>query len=107
VTDTHSVSSTPSLADYQRQLLGKTCIGCREPELGGLTIEHYQHEGGWCVAGFIDRQWLSVECPRCGYCISLWKLGIAGKATAAEQAHEEGRLGIKREPNFISSTLFA
>ena len=49
------------------------------PDCGGWLgpIEHYEHSGGWAVAGFEKHQWLYKTCQKCGYQWALWKLGVA------------------------------
>lgn len=81
----------PKLSDYAQMLKGKKCVGCSIGDLGGQPIEHYSHIGGYKVDGFKDRQWLSVDCPRCGTYCAFWKLGIPGKATEKEQEQEFNR----------------
>ena len=81
----------PRLCDYGRMLLGKKCKCDGNPSLASLPIEYYDHEGGWKVEGFENRQWLSVVCPKCKYGWSLWKLDVPGKATFDEQLVEEIR----------------
>lgn len=56
---------------------GAQCWDCS----GSLTvadIRHYDHDGGWKVDGFTERQWLYFECPksRCEYQTSFAKLHI-------------------------------
>src|SRR5271170_5414980 len=80
-------SHLPSLNDYSLLLANKKCF-CGRP-LAGLKIKHEDHVGGWRVAGFDKRQWLSVHCEPCNYGLSLWKVGIPGKATFEEQLLEE------------------
>jgi len=45
-------------------------------QLAYLPIQKYDHDGGWNVLGYKNRQWLYVTCPKCGYEWSLWKLGV-------------------------------
>jgi len=63
------------LEDYQRLLEGKHCKWCGTP-LWNQRIEYYPHSDGWEVEGFLEKQWLYVTCPKCGYQWALWKLGI-------------------------------
>lgn len=65
-----------TLKDY------KAIIDNLEPEcdcgtpLLPVDLEHYDHDGGWYVEGFDEKQWLYLECPDCGYQTALWKIGI-------------------------------
>jgi hypothetical protein len=70
---------------YQNLIKGATCKWCasrsagrpaKEVSLEHLTIEHYEHDGGWPVKGYQQRRWLYVTCPKCDYQWSLWKLGV-------------------------------
>jgi hypothetical protein len=45
------------------------CCGAPLPK----RFSHYDHDGGYNVAGFAEPQWLYLDCPRCGYGESLWK----------------------------------
>jgi len=65
----------PSLEDYRKQIKDDKC-SCGYVGLSKLRIEHYDHDGGWPVEGFEEKQWLYVTCPKCGYQWALWKLGI-------------------------------
>jgi hypothetical protein len=40
------------------------------------NIDHYQHNGGWMLSNFSQKQWLSRHCSKCGYDWSLNKLGV-------------------------------
>ena len=82
----------PTLSDFGRMLIGKRCDCNGQPSLAGLPIIHYDHEGGWKVDGFENRQWLYVNCPHCKYGWSLYKLGVPGRATFDEQLREEIRV---------------
>jgi len=67
----------PTLEDYRKQITRDECDGgCGFKGLKGLPIEHYDHDGGWPVEGFKEKQWLYVTCPKCGYQWALWKLGV-------------------------------
>ncbi|MDB5224988.1 MAG: hypothetical protein JWO43_610 [Candidatus Adlerbacteria bacterium] len=79
----------PSLSEYGHMLANKKCDCGRA--LAELPIENYDHPGGWRVEGIEKRQWLSVVCPECNYGISLYKVGIPGRANAAESKVEERR----------------
>lgn len=42
-------------------------------------VESYPHEGGWYVKtddGTVDKAWLFIKCPKCGYDWSFNKLGV-------------------------------
>jgi ribosome modulation factor len=64
-----------NIKDYENMIAGKSCRWC-EYVLPN-QVRHYNHLGGWKVAGFEQRQWLSVRCNRCDYHWSLNHLGVA------------------------------
>lgn len=72
----------PTLAHYQSLLNGKFCKNCfqrhvpKKASLANEPIEHYDHSGGWPLAGHDELQWLYVECSKCEYQWALSKLGI-------------------------------
>jgi len=66
------VIKMPTLEDYDKITTDK-CPSC-SGKLG--AIEHYDHDGGWNVEGFSEKQWLYKTCRKCGYQWALWKLGI-------------------------------
>ena len=39
-------------------------------------IYYVPHEGGWTIKGETRKVWLYVKCPKCGYDMSLWKMGV-------------------------------
>ena len=46
-------------------------------DLRPLEIEHWgPHDGGWQVAGFRERRWLYVTCPKCKHQYSFASLGL-------------------------------
>jgi len=68
-----------SLEDYEKMIKGKDCRWCSKRGKKVLLpskIKFYDHSGGWEVDGFEEKQWLYVECPKCGYEWSLQKLGV-------------------------------
>ena len=65
-----------TLDGYHLEIAKNVCSFCNYSGLQDLPIKHYDHEGGWLVKGYRERQWLYVECPRCGYEWALWKLGV-------------------------------
>lgn len=83
----HPDNQPPTLEWYRGLIKRKDC-DCNHwkrskkpmPDLSTLPIEHYDHDGGWPVLGFKERQWLYVTCPRCGYQWALWKLGVSRNA---------------------------
>jgi hypothetical protein len=77
-----------SLKDYEKMVKGKTCKWCGH-DLSGVSVDYYDHDGGWEVEGFDNKLWLSVHCHGCDYDWSLWKLGV-GK-TVADVLLEEMR----------------
>lgn len=43
---------------------------------------------GWKVPGLTEQQWLTIECPTCHFCYSLWKLGY-GRSNAETEDMKE------------------
>lgn len=77
----------PTVQDYLKQIENLDCKWCRGRDheetglllivpLKGQLLEHYDHDGGWPLAGHKELQWLYVTCPNCNYQWSLAKLGI-------------------------------
>ena len=79
----HPDNQPPTLEWYRGQITQKTCdcktrMELKAPvDLSHLPIEHYDHDGGWRVLGFKERQWLYITCPKCSYQWALWKLGVS------------------------------
>lgn len=34
------------------------------------------HEAGWTIKAEDQKAWLYVKCPKCGYDMSIWKMGV-------------------------------
>jgi len=66
--------------EYQEAIKEDVCKWCGYRGLSKLPVDMYPHENGWTVAGELERQWLSVRCPKCDYDWSLWKLGVPREA---------------------------
>lgn len=67
------------------------------PDCGGWLgpIEHYDHSGGWVVAGFEKKQWLYKTCQKCMYQWALWKLGVLREQETSANV-ERNRTNKKR-----------
>lgn len=39
-------------------------------------VYYVPHRDGWTVAGEKERVWLYVKCPKCGYDMAVWKMGV-------------------------------
>jgi len=55
------------------------CVCCGHkiiPHDLDVTVDMYDHDGGWTVCDSLKKQWLSIHCDKCNYDNSLWKLGI-------------------------------
>ncbi|ALK06185.1 hypothetical protein SAMN02910340_02068 [Methanosarcina thermophila] len=61
----------------KRVLKGKiqTCRTCGEPLENG-ELQSYDHDGGYDLKGFGQPQWVYLECSKCRYQLSIWKLRI-------------------------------
>lgn len=58
-----------------QQATSDLCVSCGET-VPLDTVDAYTHEYGWFLVPGLQRQWLSIRCPHCGYDISLEKLGV-------------------------------
>lgn len=38
------------------------------------SVHCYPHANGYEVEGYVDKQWVYLTCPKCGYQWALWKL---------------------------------
>ena len=52
----------------------RTCCGV---DLRGLPVLGYPHDGGYRVPGYVEKQWLYVVCPKCGYQMSFEHMDIS------------------------------
>lgn len=77
----------PSLQDYSNMITEKDCSPCMKAkmvkgemktplDIRASQIQHYDHDGGWDVKGFKEKQWLYVVCKKCKYAWNLKKLGV-------------------------------
>ena len=66
-----------TIEEWERTALdqGAICKSCGQVLPAGV-LEHYDHEDGWRVEGFAERQWIYLVCPACQYQTSFAKLGI-------------------------------
>ena len=39
-------------------------------------VYYTNHDAGWTVEGEETKCWLYVKCPKCGYDMSIWKMGV-------------------------------
>ena len=65
-----------SLKEWSLSILTPNCVNCRVRFPEPLVVDPYDHKDGWDVAGFDEKQWLSVYCHNCGYDTSLNKIGV-------------------------------
>ena len=60
---------------YRTECRGTKCL-CGN-ELKDEPIMYYvPHEGGWTIKCEKQKAWLFVHCPKCGYDMSIWKMGV-------------------------------
>lgn len=72
----------PTLTEYSKEARNymikqgnhKKCM-CGKPVIDGY-VEHYEHDGGWYVKGYKNKQWLYFECPNCHYQYSFQHAGV-------------------------------
>ena len=62
-------NNKPELSEYYQYFQNVKCW-CGE-DLSHEPLEHYKHEGGYPVKNYKHDQWIFVECPKCGICLSL------------------------------------
>ena len=41
-----------------------------------LLVYYVPHRDGWTVKGEEQKVWLYVKCPKCGYDMAIWKMGV-------------------------------
>lgn len=70
------VQEDKSLKDYANMITKSECTCGMELPTHHSAIHMYDHDSGWPVEGYKERQWLYIVCPRCGYQWALWKLGV-------------------------------
>jgi len=66
------VNGVLTLLGYYYMTQNARCGYC-DGELAA-EVDHYNHDTGWEVAGFKEKQWLSRRCNKCRYDWSLNKL---------------------------------
>lgn len=91
----------PSLKDWADRLkLVKPTCACTQRgknmesrvKLGSLVVEHWgPHDGGWQVAGYEERRWLYVTCPKCNHQYSFASLGLP-----KEESRYEGKIILRQ-----------
>lgn len=64
-----------TLEEYRLAVTVDVCRWCNT-DITEQSIDTYEHDGGWIVEGFDEKQWLSIQCPSCGYEWALWKIGV-------------------------------
>lgn len=64
-------------APFRVQITRHYCKICGT-DLDTEPIRHYEHDKGWIVPGFGEKQWLIITCPNldCREDWALWKLGV-------------------------------
>lgn len=63
------------LGFYSESIRGAKCRFCGAT-LNHRNVEYYDHDGGYEVEGFTQKQWLYVTCHKCGHQWSLVHLGV-------------------------------
>ncbi|MDJ0953371.1 MAG: hypothetical protein QNJ81_06805 [Acidimicrobiia bacterium] len=51
------------------------CVSCGAI-VNREVVDAYNHQYGWLLVPEMRKQWLSIHCHKCGYDISLDKLGV-------------------------------
>jgi hypothetical protein len=64
----------PTLTEYYEALKSARpiCKSCSCPLIGQFRM--YDHDGGYPVYGYKEKQWLYTECPKCDYQWALAKI---------------------------------
>lgn len=60
---------------FDRKIAKPNCI-CGNNLANEPTHYYGPHNGGWIVPGFLHKLWLYKVCPKCGYQMALWKMGV-------------------------------
>lgn len=74
-TGTVTFTEGRELESIVADITAEKCRWC-DTELQKDVIDAYEHDGGWAVYGHIHRLWLSIQCSKCKYDWSLWKVGV-------------------------------
>lgn len=72
----------PSAQKYKQLITDPKCH-CGF-DLSNDVVWGYDHSDGWEVSETEHFQWLWIECPKCGYQMSLWKLGVPRDASVED-----------------------
>lgn len=60
---------------FREQYIDPACL-C-DLDLTTFPILYYTpHEGGFKIPGEKEKCWLYVRCPKCGYDMAVWKMGV-------------------------------
>lgn len=63
------------------------CRFCSTPFNPLPLMYHYQHDGGYKVPGFSEKQWLYLRCRKCGHDWALTHLGVSQEETTISFEH--------------------
>lgn len=55
----------------------KTHCLCGFPLMNEPILYYVPHESGWAIPQETEKVWLYVKCPKCGYDMAIWKLGVS------------------------------
>ena len=75
-TDLLDETAPPTIEQYKELTKGSSCVICGEPVMPDL-FRVSEHDGGWDVAGYEEKQWLQYECGQCGDGTNLVTLNIS------------------------------
>ena len=66
----------PEITEYFDLLNTKYKCDCGEFSIKYGEIDHYEHDDGYHLNGYKNKQWIFIVCPKCKIAISFKRLGI-------------------------------
>ena len=60
---------------FRKQYTNTKCL-CGADLSRELIFYYGPHRDGWTVQNESFKVWLYVKCPKCGYDMALWKMGV-------------------------------
>lgn len=65
--------SFPDIAEWVQDNCERARCSCGQ-DLRGEDVLGYSHMAGWWTDS--GKMWLFIHCPKCGYDVALWKIGV-------------------------------
>jgi hypothetical protein len=82
-----------SVDKYLRQVDSFMCHFCGA-SMTGQPVRGYDHDAGWTVEGFPEKQWLYIVCPKCQHQWGFNHLGVTREGNTKDGASKKGHLSI-------------